>query len=103
MAVDAKPGAAATYRREPHQSEPHRSEPSQAEAAAPGTDARARQSVPVPQCPIRPGEPCTLCQLDVTGPADCGLVYLVMHDPELREQWLANRRARTIAGHPATG
>jgi hypothetical protein len=37
------------------------------------------------KCPIRPGEPCTLCQLDVTGPEDCGLVYLVMHDPELRE------------------
>jgi hypothetical protein len=31
-----------------------------------------------------------LCQLDVTGPDDCGLVYLVMHDPELRQglhQW----------------
>jgi hypothetical protein len=43
------------------------------------------RSVPVPRCPLRPGEPCTLCQLDVTGPADCGLVYLVMSHPELRE------------------
>jgi hypothetical protein len=40
--------------------------------------------VPVPQCPLRAGEPCTLCQLDVTGPANCGLVYLVMSDPQLR-------------------
>jgi hypothetical protein len=36
-------------------------------------------------CPLRPGEPCTLCQIDVTGPQDCGLVYLVMGDDELRE------------------
>jgi Domain of unknown function (DUF6767) len=36
-------------------------------------------------CPLRPGEPCTLCQVDVTGPQDCGLVYLVMGDDELRE------------------
>jgi hypothetical protein len=43
-----------------------------------------RRSMPVAQCPIRPGEPCTLCQLDVTGPPDCGLVYLAMSDPELR-------------------
>ena len=39
----------------------------------------------MPRCPIRPGEPCTLCQIDVTGPQDCGLVYLVMTDDELRE------------------
>lgn len=39
---------------------------------------------PQPKCPIRPGQPCTLCQLDVSGPADCGLVYLVMSDDELR-------------------
>lgn len=41
---------------------------------------------PVPRCPLRPGDPCTLCQLDVTGPQDCGLVYLVMSDPEQREE-----------------
>jgi hypothetical protein len=39
---------------------------------------------PEPKCPIRPGQPCTLCQLGVRGPADCGLVYLVMSDDELR-------------------
>lgn len=48
------------------------------------------------KCPLRPGEPCTLCQLDVTGPQDCGLVYLVMHDPELREGLRrSNAAART--------
>jgi hypothetical protein len=36
-------------------------------------------------CPLRPGEPCTLCQISVTGPQDCGLVYLVMNDEELRD------------------
>ena len=35
-------------------------------------------------CPIRPGDPCSLCEPGVTGPQDCGLVYLVMQDPELR-------------------
>lgn len=40
---------------------------------------------PDPRCPLRPGEPCTLCQMDATGPHDCGLVYLVSDDDELRE------------------
>jgi hypothetical protein len=39
---------------------------------------------PEPLCPIRPGDKCTLCQVSVTGPQDCGLVYLVMGDEELR-------------------
>lgn len=38
----------------------------------------------VAQCPVRPGEPCMLCQPG--GPDDCGLVYLVMTDPELRDE-----------------
>lgn len=46
---------------------------------------------PEPMCPIRPGEPCTLCQSSVTGPQDCGLVYLVMTDDELREGVHRNR------------
>jgi uncharacterized protein DUF6767 len=46
------------------------------------TDAPRR---PEAKCPLRPGEPCTLCQLSVTGPQDCGLVYLVMGDEDLRE------------------
>ncbi|HSO69462.1 MAG TPA: DUF6767 domain-containing protein [Arachnia sp.] len=47
---------------------------------------------PDAKCPLRPGEPCTLCQASVTGPQDCGLVYLVMDDPEFREAWAASRR-----------
>ncbi len=39
---------------------------------------------PVARCPIRPGDPCTLCVPGVAGPHECGLVYLVMSDPELR-------------------
>ena len=56
-------------------------------------DIRAR---PDARCPVRPGEPCTLCQLDVTGPQDCPLVYLVMNDADLREQ-LREVTARTKA------
>ncbi|MEL4504376.1 DUF6767 domain-containing protein [Luteococcus sp. H138] len=43
------------------------------------------------KCPIRPGDPCSLCQPGADGPHNCGLVYLVMDDPQLREQWNANR------------
>ncbi|MCW2773152.1 MAG: hypothetical protein JWN91_1478 [Nocardioides sp.] len=39
---------------------------------------------PVPKCPIRLGEPCSLCEPGATGPEDCALVWLVMTDPELR-------------------
>ena len=41
---------------------------------------------PEPKCPIRPGEACSLCVPGVSGPQDCGLVYLVMSDPDLRER-----------------
>jgi hypothetical protein len=44
------------------------------------------------RCPIRVGEPCTLCVPGATGPRDCGLVYLVMDDAELREALADNRR-----------
>ena len=47
---------------------------------------------PVPMCPIRPGDPCSLCEPGVTGPEDCGLVYLVMTDPALREELGSLRR-----------
>lgn len=55
---------------------------------------------PTPKCPIRAGEPCTLCHMGVSGPQDCGLVYLVMDDPELRELYDQQRRrdAGTTAG-----
>jgi len=48
----------------------------------------------VPMCPIRLGEPCSLCEHGVTGPQDCPLVYLVMSDPDLRERLAELRRER---------
>jgi len=55
---------------------------------------------PAASCPIRPGEPCTLCQLDVTGPQDCPLVYLVMGDDELRAGVHRTRLATLRTGRP---
>ena len=46
---------------------------------------------PQARCPIRVGEPCTLCFPGADGPQNCGLVYLVQSDPELRDE-LAERR-----------
>ncbi|MEV0568712.1 DUF6767 domain-containing protein [Dactylosporangium sp. NPDC050588] len=48
---------------------------------------------PEPRCPVRPGEPCTLCHPGASGPQDCGLVYLVMSDPQLREAVRVGARA----------
>lgn len=48
-------------------------------------------------CPVRVGEHCTLCVPGATGPQDCGLVYLVMDDEELREALAENRRAHRAA------
>ena len=52
---------------------------------------RQRWSGPVAKCPVRPGDACTLCQPGAHGPEDCGLVYLVMNDPDLRDQLAALR------------
>lgn len=46
---------------------------------------------PEAQCPVRIGEPCTLCHVNATGPQDCPLVYLVMDDPELRDELTRTR------------
>lgn len=46
---------------------------------------RSRVGKAAPLCPLRPGEPCTLCQAFVTGPQDCQTVRMVMEDPDLRE------------------
>lgn len=62
---------------------------------------RARRGPVAAQCPIRPGDPCSLCQPGATGPQDCGLVYLVMDDPDLREQWVANRATLKARGADA--
>lgn len=54
-------------------------------------------SRPQPKCPIRIGEPCSLCFPGADGPQNCGLVYLVQSDPELREQWAATRAERRVS------
>jgi hypothetical protein len=48
--------------------------------------------LPDAKCPIRPGDACSLCQPGATGPQDCGLVYLVMSDPDLRAELNRVRR-----------
>jgi len=40
------------------------------------------------RCPIRIGDPCSLCHPGASDPQSCGLVYLVMSDPDLREELL---------------
>ncbi|WP_323097334.1 DUF6767 domain-containing protein [Intrasporangium sp. YIM S08009] len=63
------------------------------------------QRIPTPRCPVRVGEPCTLCFPGASGPQDCGLVYLVQSDPELRDELAAHRRAhhqRVPGQRPAT-
>lgn len=45
-----------------------------------------------PECPLRPGQPCTLCQAFATGPQDCQTVRLVMDDPQLRQMMTDKRR-----------
>lgn len=45
-----------------------------------------------PACPIRIGEPCTLCFPGADGPHNCGLVYLVQSDDELRDMRNDKRR-----------
>lgn len=57
-------------------------------------------AAPAPKCPIRIGEPCTLCVPGADGPHNCGLVYLVQDDPELLEL-AREHRARAIAAKKA--
>ena len=64
-----------------------------------------RHRVPEPVCPVR-GGPCSLCVPGVEGPQDCGLVYLMMNDPdllELRRVQLAEDRMRRTEGLAAWG
>ncbi|WP_159081504.1 DUF6767 domain-containing protein [Nocardioides sediminis] len=46
----------------------------------------------VPQCPVRPGDACSLCVPGATGPQDCHLVAMVMSDPDLRARLAELRR-----------
>ena len=59
----------------------------------PITSATPNRTSAQPKCPLRPGQPCTLCVPGVDGPQNCGLVYLVMSDPDLVAE-LAAKRAR---------
>lgn len=48
-------------------------------------------------CPLRPGEPCTLCHPEAfLGPQDCPTVAIVMDDEDLRAE-LGRRRAAYAA------
>jgi len=49
------------------------------------------------ECPVRLGEPCRLCLPGAHGPESCGLVWLVMTDPELRAELDVLRRERAAA------
>ncbi len=51
-------------------------------------------ATPEPWCPVRE-EPCSLCQMGVTGPRDCGLLYLLMDDPDLRAEYVRRRQRET--------
>jgi hypothetical protein len=50
-------------------------------------------------CPLRPGEPCTLCVPEADGPHNCPTVALVMDDDDLRLQWTARRAQARIGKH----
>ena len=50
------------------------------------------------RCPLRPAENCSLCHPGADGPHNCGLVYLMMNDDELRELYAAGRRRAREAG-----
>jgi len=60
------------------------------------------KTAPDAMCPLRPGEPCTLCVPGATGPQDCPTVAEVMRDPELRARLTrlrAEDRSRAV-GRP---
>ncbi len=56
-------------------------------------------------CPLRPGQPCTLCHPEAfLGPQDCPTVAIVMDDPELRAEAARLRRAHlATTGATAAG
>jgi hypothetical protein len=60
-----------------------------------GTQMVEARTQPVVKCPIRPADACSLCLPGASGPQDCGLVYLVMSDPDLRER-LHDIRSRSL-------
>jgi hypothetical protein len=65
-------------------------------AASRPTDTAAPRLRPAAMCPLRAGQPCTLCHPEAhIGPQDCPTVALVMADPELRvglARWRSSHR-----------
>ncbi|MBI1350067.1 MAG: hypothetical protein GC156_02995 [Actinomycetales bacterium] len=48
---------------------------------------------PDAECPLRPGQPCTLCHPEAhLGPRDCPTVAIVMDDEDLRAEVARRRR-----------
>ena len=43
-------------------------------------------------CPVHAGDPCTRCMPGVSGPSDCGLVWLMGHSPDLSVDSSADHR-----------
>lgn len=61
--------------------------------------ARARVDA---ACPLRPGQPCTLCHPEAfLGPQDCPTVAIVMDDPDLRAEVVRLNRRRREAAAPS--
>lgn len=58
-------------------------------------------TVPEPKCPVRPGDPCSLCYPGATGPQDCGLVWLVREDPELSAELTRLRSEERATAEPS--
>ena len=56
---------------------------------------------PVPKCPLRLGESCTLCNPGASGPEDCPSVYAVMTDPDLRARLAALRAEEGVVSRRA--
>ncbi|MDO4613696.1 MAG: hypothetical protein Q4B10_06495 [Actinomycetaceae bacterium] len=87
-----KPGPEKTWVPRPERHDALQRDPS------PTKTARTR---PDAECPLRPGDPCTLCQAFVTGPHDCQTVRLVMEDPDLKRE-LAKKRREWRQAHKKT-
>ena len=51
------------------------------------------------RCPLRPQDKCSLCFPGADGPQNCGLVYLMMTDEDLREDYAERRQAERHARH----
>ena len=58
----------------------------------------AVRTAAVAQCPLRPGQPCTLCHPEAHhGPQDCPTVAIVMDDPDLRAELGRLRRIAFVS------